>query len=147
MELQSNWDGLPSRFSVLTTVAVDKALISECTEIVLQFGITSIKQCFERDKRRESKGFLLGNGVTVVWSRLGSSAIQLISAYTTLLLFSASLTYVSIFGFCLTASLSSPGRYCEDRVMAAQESWSLRSQFWLDLSVTPFSNLTGRGVH
>lgn len=129
MELQSNRGGLTSRFSVLNTVAVDKALIPECTEILLQFGITSIKQFFERDKRRESKGFLLGNGVTVVWSRLGSSAIQLVSAYSTPLLFSASLTDVSILGFCLTASLSSPGRYCEDRVVAAQESWSLRSQF------------------
>ena len=84
MELQSNLDGLTSRFSVLITVAANKALIPEYTEIVLQFGITSIKQFFERDERRESEGFLLGNGVPVVWSRLGSSATQLVSAYTTL---------------------------------------------------------------
>ena len=129
MELQSNLDGLTSRFSVLITVAANKALIPEYTEIVLQFGITSIKQFFERDERRESEGFLLGSGVPGVGSRLGSSATQSVSAYTTLLLFSASLPYVSVFGFCLTASLSSPGRHCEDRVMAAQESWSLRSQF------------------
>ena len=41
---------------MLTTVAVDKVLIPECTEIVLQFGITSIKQFFGRGKRRESEG-------------------------------------------------------------------------------------------
>ena len=41
---------------MLTTVAVDKVLIPECTEIVLQFGITPIKQFFGRGKRRESEG-------------------------------------------------------------------------------------------
>lgn len=52
---------------MLITVAANKALIPEYTEIVLQFGIISIKQFFERQKKVKDFYLAMGAGCGQGW--------------------------------------------------------------------------------